>query len=207
MTQRVRGATQAPLSLSGGGRLASAVIFCLLVGGWLVYLIGFRQTAIDSADALICTAFTATADTSAYRTLCVVVTMGAEAIALAIFFMSAVILFLRKSREFVAVAHGIMLLAVSAGNSTVTLGLLFDPLTQPLARVIIGLAFWMTASTILIFPDGRFRPRWSWWITVGYALWILSWWLVPALDMIRLGTLNIYPLMALAAMPSIFVSM
>jgi serine/threonine-protein kinase len=179
-------------TLRGGWRTALHLIWVLLVGGWLLYLIGFRELALLRAQTFVCSAFSQ--DTFE---ACGIAFIVVESTGLLVFFVCALLLFFRKPDELMAVLASMMLLLFSAGISSVTLGLSDSEATRPLARLMLGAGLWMTTALLLLFPDGRFRPRWVWLVAVGYAVWVLSWWVVPELDVMRGLTPSTFLMVAL----------
>jgi serine/threonine-protein kinase len=171
--------------LRGTPRLVLHIVWVLLVGGWLLYLFGFRDVAALRTQTFICSAFITTPEPGDLFTACTTAVLISESIGHIVFFVCALLLFLRKPDELMAVMSSIMLLLFSAGISTVTLGLAGSDETRPLARLMLGAGLWMTAAMLLLFPDGRFRPRWGWAVAAAYAVWLFSWWVVPALDVMR----------------------
>ncbi|MDZ4770699.1 MAG: protein kinase [Chloroflexota bacterium] len=195
--------TETPLTLRGAARFAYAAMFFILVAVWAIYLIGFRQAATIRADGVVCAMFTQPAELLSYRSTCTALGLGAEVVSQSIFLVSALILFLRKPNEVMTVLGASMLLLLSAGISTVTLGLSAIPVMQPITRLMLGAGLWSVTTFLLLFPDGRLRPRWTWLLSAAYAMWVLSWWFVPALDISRLLTVNFFPLLALSTVPSV----
>ncbi len=205
LTTPIASPTRTALKLRGRTRLLSNGLWGLLVIGWLLYLFGFAWASIARADRVLCAPFTSTPDLISARGACMTVILGAESVAHTVFFVSALLLFARKSSELMTVLASGMLLLLSAGVSTVTLGLALVPEYQPLSRLMLAAGLWSAIVFLLLFPDGRFRPRWTAAIAGVYALWMLSWFVFPTLDVTRSLQVNIFPLFALATIPAIVV--
>ncbi len=128
---------------------------------------------------------------------------------ISVFVWSAVgaIIAWRKSKDWMALLVAILL--VTTGVSGQSLPFVFQP-TTPLAAssspwlvptlVVIFLATFLFLLTFLLFPDGRFVPRWMRWFLIpgialagGEAFFLLlyapfSQWLSPLLFMLFVGT-------------------
>lgn len=88
--------------------------------------------------------------------------------------LMALAIFLRRSNTRIALAVGVLLFTFAIGNLTAGLSItLISPLVDnALALVNLTIAF----SVFMIFPDGRFVPRWTWLLVVAWAIfhWALG---------------------------------
>lgn len=88
--------------------------------------------------------------------------------------LMALAIFARRSNTRIALAVGILLFTFSTGNLTAGASL---TLISPLVDTVISLVDLTIAfSVFLIFPDGRFVPRWTWLLAAAWAIfhWALS---------------------------------
>jgi hypothetical protein len=85
--------------------------------------------------------------------------------------LMALAIFVRRSNTRIALAVGILLFTFAIGNLTagVPITLLAPPVDTALALVNLAIAF----SVFMIFPDGRFVPRWTWLLVVAWV--VLHW--------------------------------
>ncbi|MBK8026770.1 MAG: hypothetical protein IPK19_36640 [Chloroflexi bacterium] len=190
------------MTLRGFARITASILWFALFAGWLAYLIGFWWVGLERARYAVCDPFMP-ANMLEYLPLCVGITAASELLVQIIFGIAATILFLRKPDEVMTMLASAMLLILSGGISNVTLGLSIYPATEGLSRFMLGAGLWTAAMVFLLFPDGRFRPRWTWAIGAVYGLWVVSWWVIPALDMTRRLTLAAYPVLAFSLLPSV----
>jgi hypothetical protein len=137
-------------------------------------------------------------------------TVGIPLVALLAGSVVALLLFLRRSDDWFALLVGLFLLYpgtsfASGPNITVGVG-------AELLALLLGLVNAIVTYTVLItFPDGRFAPRWTWLLLVGWTVFqgvetvpslagILPHWHVAASVFTLLNALNFatYPLLYLS---------
>ena len=107
----------------------------------------------------------------------------------------ALALFARRSNTRIALAVGVFLVTFPVGN--LTAGMSFT-LISPVVDNIVGMLNLAIAfSVFMIFPDGRFVPRWTWLLVVAWVVfhWALSVsqadWLYAGYPLIYLGALAV----------------
>ncbi|MCK6576573.1 MAG: protein kinase [Anaerolineae bacterium] len=194
--------TQTSFTLRGSARFAAGVLWYALFAGWLFYLVGFWWAGLDRVRYAVCQPFMP-ALTAESLPLCVGVTVFPEFLAQIIFGTAAVFLFLRKPSELMTVLASAMLLIFGAGISNPTLALSNYAETTWLSRFLLGAGLWMITLVVLLFPDGRFRPRWIWVIGALHGLWVLSWWFIPPLDIARQMSVASYPILGASLLPAV----
>lgn len=193
--------TQTSIRLRGRVRLAANILWYALFAAWLAYLVvGWRFSA-TRAETNICGVFAEAIPAGSMPT-CVTIASVAEWLGQIVFMVAAVLLFLRKPNEVMTVLASAVLLILSAGISNVSLSLSSYPETIPISRFMLGFSLWATGVFLLLFPDGRLQLRWTWLIAVLHGLWVLSWWVIPAMDITRGLSLPSYPLLALSMIPA-----
>jgi hypothetical protein len=121
--------------------------------------------------------------------------LTAVAIALtAIGALMALVIFWRRSNTRIALVVGIFLVNVSTGNLTSGVSV---TLISPLVDNLIGLVILCVAfSVFMIFPDGRFIPRWTWLLVFGWAALHIALSAYPTIGWIDF----FYPLIYLSAL-------
>jgi serine/threonine-protein kinase len=188
------------LHVRGAARAGLGLLFFLVFALVIAYAIHFRGAAATRAVTAVCHRLS----TEQEVTVCTVLNIGVEIIAQVVFIVSALVLYLRKPDEVMAVAGAIMLLGLSMATSAVTLGLALDPAMQPLVRVVGGVNLLLASTHLVVFPDGRFQPRWTLLLPIAYLLFFLSWWVIPIFDISELAGTSplIFPVMALLIAPA-----
>jgi hypothetical protein len=84
----------------------------------------------------------------------------------------ALALFWRRSNTVIALAVGVYLFTTPIGN--LTAGMIFT-LVSPVVDTILSLISLAIAfSVFMIFPDGRFIPRWTWLLVVAWVVFHLA---------------------------------
>ena len=96
----------------------------------------------------------------------------------------AVVIFWRKSDDGLGISISLALVMIGATilpsiNALVTIQPAWHLLVVLLRAIGIGLAF---VLFFYLFPDGKFIPAWTGWLTLGWAAFILSTVLFPALN-------------------------
>jgi hypothetical protein len=76
---------------------------------------------------------------------------------------------------------------------------------SPLLSFMRVVGMIMLAATLLLFPDGRFVPRWTRWVLLGWILYSFLWLFIPALTPPTAFTDLREPLALLRAIPMILV--
>ncbi|MBL8132938.1 MAG: protein kinase [Anaerolineae bacterium] len=201
-TSRLPDSARTSLTLHHSARLAAGVLWYALFAGWLFYLVGFWWAGLDRARYAVCEPFMPALAAESLP-LCTGVVVASEFLAQMIFGAAAVFLFLRKPNELMTLLASAMLLIFSAGISNVTLALSPFAETTWLSRFLLGAGLWTITLVVLLFPDGRFRPRWTWLIGALHGVWVLSWWFIPALDIARRLTVASFPILGVSLLPAV----
>jgi hypothetical protein len=116
----------------------------------------------------------------------------------------ALLLFWRRSDDWMALIIAFSLLALPAGNLS-TLAASDSAPIAPLALTLIALLLSLPAyaayyGNFLLFPSGRFAPRWSWILLIAWLLFIIVIKVQPGESGVLSGLLDVgYPLLYGAA--------
>jgi len=193
--------------LYGGVRVVVTITWYLLVAAWIAYMLGFLPFATLRAQTLYCAPFlTSAVETGTDSQFpCVVGAVVIEYFGWVIYFGAAVLLFLRKPDDLMTFMASATLLILCAGISSITLGLANYPALVGISRLVLGAGLWVAVVFFLLFPAGLFRPRWTVWVAVAHGAWVLSWWFIPALDMMPRLSLFTYPILMGSTLPAIFL--
>jgi WD domain, G-beta repeat len=94
----------------------------------------------------------------------------------------AALIFWRKSDDWMALLVALMLVLM-VPISTLPEEILAVFVIMPVMGVLLDLSIYLACVSfllfLLLFPNGRFWPRWSFWLFVGCLLWLASWFILP----------------------------
>lgn len=109
-----------------------------------------------------------------------------DTVTLLTFATLAVLIFRRRSDDWIALLGSLTLMAFGANSSHISVGELTRPLPWGLLAddvALVGTA--IPVTYLYIFPSGRFVPRWSRWLVLVWAAWTQVGIVVPAFNPIR----------------------
>ncbi|HEV8190197.1 MAG TPA: hypothetical protein VGP82_01745 [Ktedonobacterales bacterium] len=169
--------------LRGSALLVARVIWLLLLAMLLVfvgagvpdYLASLRHVAADGTSALTPGAAEALQRLGiGLDTFTVVATVVAGAIVL-ITLGLALVLVWRRGHDWMVLLVSLFLIAYILGNINVSdTAPAFSSAFALILYVLQGAAFAaLFYAGFLLFPNGRFAPRWSWLLLVAFVVWIL----------------------------------
>jgi hypothetical protein len=99
------------------------------------------------------------------------------------FLIVGFLLFWRRSNDWLAILASIMCITVGVGFSPNTIFLpVLWPAWQGATTAQQILTFGSLVSILLVFPNGRFVPRWTRLLAVGWLLYSLTWFVWPELN-------------------------
>jgi WD40 repeat protein len=100
-----------------------------------------------------------------------------------VYFTVAALIFWRKSDDWMALLVALMLVLM-VPISTLPEGLIALLFSMPVMRVLLDVSVYLASAFLLLFlflfPNGRFWPRWSFWLVEGSLLWLASWLILPS---------------------------
>jgi Tol biopolymer transport system component len=122
-----------------------------------------------------------------------------------VYFAVAALIFWRKSDDWMALLVALMLVLM-VPMSTLPEALIALLFNMPVMRVLLDVSVYLASAFFLLFlflfPNGRFWPRWSFWLVEGSLLWLASWFILPGsllfLNIILLVILLIFVLFILS---------
>lgn len=109
-------------------------------------------------------------------------TAGLFVVCVAISTALALILFWRRPNDWMAllVAYFIVIFPINNLSSLLPQGMTLGVASNPLLAVALGLPTIIVGYSIfLLFPTGRFAPRWSWVLLIAWVVWYLPAHLLP----------------------------
>ena len=195
--------------LSGRWLIAARVVWVLVLAGMLVaffiqipYYLAFMSRACPGACAFttqqeaVLASINVSLDTFAWIALSCTLVITLISVALAL------ILFWRRSNDWMALLVALFLVGYPIMNNGTTGSMPTDiPSSILLLTQILTFPVWILYdATFLLFPSGRFAPRWMWMLFLVWAVWgeVIS--LTPDLfgGLLFLG----YPLFVISAVAS-----
>ncbi|HEX2348139.1 MAG TPA: hypothetical protein VHI51_06850, partial [Ktedonobacterales bacterium] len=109
-------------------------------------------------------------------------TAGLFVVCVAISTALALILFWRRPNDWMAllVAYFIVIFPINNLSSLLPQGMSLGVVSNPLLAAALGLPTIIVGYSIfLLFPTGRFAPRWSWVLLIAWVVWYLPAHLLP----------------------------
>lgn len=99
---------------------------------------------------------------------------------LLIFCIIAAVIFWRRSDDWMAMFVALALIAYGSINTFIFYAVVRMPAGENLPITVLqAFAFGATLLFLFLFPDGRFIPAWTLGLTVAYAVWAFTWFIVP----------------------------
>lgn len=166
--------------LRGNSLLAARIIWFVIVGvavALLVYAIP-QQYAVLRADQALQPYLE---QTGLSPELHAILRIGLSVLYLAVFIVTGVVIFWRRSDDWMAIVTSIMLVTFG-GYDTSPVGSMLFSLPAPLSQIalLFGFIGHLSFITFLyIFPDGKFVPRWTRPAVVMLSIWFVVSWVFP----------------------------
>ena len=92
-----------------------------------------------------------------------------------VFFITAVLLFWRRSDEWFPLLVASLLVTFGTDGPTIVTLQEVNPAWSPLTGLIDTMSWGLLGFFLSLFPDGRFVPRWSRWYSIVMAVYALLW--------------------------------
>lgn len=110
--------------------------------------------------------------------------MTLDALAMSAYVLIGILIFWRKSGEWVGFFASLVLITVGIAITRPTDSLFFaDPRLRVPLLLLFALATGAIYTLLFTFPDGRFVPRWTGWLVLLLVTYVASIYLAPALIM------------------------
>ncbi|MBV7326874.1 GAF domain-containing protein [Chloroflexi bacterium TSY] len=154
-----------------GARLLWAVVFIAHVGAFLYLLPAYYDRKLQLAESIV-TRATAPLYAGAF--------VARDVLTMVVFVLFAIIIFWRRPDTTMTIFTSILLIQMGAGTGfvfgNVPADLPFGQLLGGLAQDAIGVT---VGAFLFVFPNGRFRPRWTKFLVIGMAALTLLWTTFP----------------------------
>jgi signal transduction histidine kinase len=129
-----------------------------------------------------------------------------ELLTVAVFVGAAIVIVWRKSDDATAILISLMLLTYGPLETTfISLATLEAHVARPIGAALRSVGEILSLTVLCILPDGRYIPRWTRWLSGGYAIIVALWFCFPDLPLNAIYGVSFYrtPILSLLFVLSI----